>query len=485
MTSLKIKLILAGLICFFAAIQSVNACSCYPQPAIYETFQNSSAVFTGKVLSFRDIEREEISEEDGKKEVFKFKERIFRFQILENLKGIKTKEVEVSVGPVQSSCYRGFTVGESYLIYADAEGEILSHSFCSRSEPLFSADTQLYFIREFLRGSKESQLYGSVSFVDTYPNSFRPRITKLEKIKVLLTGKQNLEAITDKNGFYRFNNIPDGTYKLTAQSNDSYITYFPEDYDVKVENGKISYDIVGFRFSEFSGSVFADFNFGWKNSVVVKVYDANGKPVKNAAVRLLPVNLPFEKIRSNYILDTDDAGQFFCSNETPGKYYLTAEIFASFGQNDRIRIFYPQAETPDKASPIDLKAKDELSFDLILPAKYITREIRGQAVWSDGQPANSASVSLQKSEILVARNNDRVTTDIDEVLDHGFDWGFTDEQGNFVLQGFEGGEYWLHFENELEVIVNGEERDVEVKGKPVKIKIGKTNEPLKIILKKP
>jgi hypothetical protein len=223
----EFNLILAVLFCFFASIQTVNACSCFPLPAIYETFQNSSAVFTGKVLSFRDVELEEVSEEDGKKEVFKFKERIYRFQIIENLKGAKTKEVEVSVGPVNSSCYRGFTVGERYLIYADLEGKMLSHSFCSRSEALFSADTQIYFIREFLRGSKESQLYGSVSLVDTFPGSFRPRTTKLEKIKVLLTGKQNLEAVTDQNGIYRFSNIPDGTYKLTANRLTSTSPIFP------------------------------------------------------------------------------------------------------------------------------------------------------------------------------------------------------------------------------------------------------------------
>jgi len=478
MKMLKIGRIFGALFCFILANQLANACSCYPLPAIYETFEDSSAVFVGKVLSFRDSEGANVVREEDGEEIIKFKDRIFRFEVLENFKGPKRKKVEVNVGPVNSSCYSGFTVGESYLIYADGKGKILSHGFCSRSENLRMADDQIIFIREFLAGKKEPQIYGSVNRMDTTPNTIDSRITKLQSVKVLLEGKKTFETVTDKNGIFRFNAIPDGEYILKPLPDKNYVLFFPASIQAKIEKGKVSYDDGGIRFSDFRRSIFSEFNFGWNNSVDGKVFDANGNIVKTVSVRLIPTSIPFVKIISDYILDTDDEGDYDCSNETPGKYFLTAEIFAPFGENDRVRIFYPQTETPEKATPIDLKATDNLNIDIILPAKFVTREIKGQVVWSDGQPSDRASVSLQKTEDFEEKKGN-------EILYNGFDWGFTDNQGNFVLQAFEGGEYWLHFENEFEMTINGEEKEITVKGKPIKIKVENTNEPLKIILAKP
>jgi hypothetical protein len=472
------KIFFALLLIFspFAA-GNLFACSCGNMPPVYENFKESFAVFTGKVVGSKDIIVKKIEEYGEKKEYFD-KERIFEFEIIEAFKGVKGRKVNISNGSLNSMCREDFEIGESYLVYARGKDEkkLVSNNFCSRNENLAQSQTQIYFIRELLKGKPEPQFYGSVHRNDTFPNTIDFRATALDSMKVVLIGKEKtIESLTDKNGIFRFTNIPEGEYKVKIEMTPIYKDFYEEVDSITVEKGKVGVDI-GMGFFPYE-AVFAEYAVGWNNSVEGVVYDAQGTIIKRVAVRLLPVSTPFAAIESNYLLDKSEDGKYSCSRKTPGRYYLVAEIYAPFENKEKTRIFFPQTESFEKATVFDLKAIDQIKLDFILPAKYVVREIKGTVFWSDGEPVSGATVTLYKTETQTEIEDD------DTIENHGYDYDFTDEQGNFTLQGFENVEYWVHVEGDFET--SEDDEDIEVKAKPVKIKFQKTNEPLKIILPKP
>ncbi len=459
-------------------IENVFACSCDANPAVYESFNTAGAVFTGKVISSRDVDiKRFFTNKNGEKIEYIDKERIFRFQVFEAFKGIKGKEVDINAGETDNSCYSGFSINEEYLIYAQGKDETsLSHGFCSTSKNLEDAQGQIHFIREMLNGKPEPQVYGSVVRSDTFPNSNKRRITEMQGIKILLeNSERKIETLTDKKGLFTFNNIPEGKYQLKPDLPAHYQPYYLQSGQVTVlSDGKIEFNLgLGYELSE--GAAFAEFTLVWNNNVNVKVFDSEGKLVKFVAVRLLPISQPLMPIYSSYFSDKQNERGFSHSGKTPGNYYLTAEIYAPFENSDKIRIFYPQSETPEKSTPIAIKETSELDFNIILPSKYVIREIKGQIFWSDGQPVDQTHVALRKSETYKENNESNL------IEDKGYDFTFTDDQGNFVLQGFENAEYWLHTSSWWKIM----DRTVKAESKPIKIKVGKSNEPLKIILTKP
>ena len=116
-------------------LRSAIACSCLSLPSIYESFEKSDAVFTGKILSFRDVK----SNSD-------YLERIYRFQVNQNFKGATNSEIDVSVGEIDSSCFQELEVGNSYLIYGfNYKDKILISLPCSRSTKFANAEDQIYF----------------------------------------------------------------------------------------------------------------------------------------------------------------------------------------------------------------------------------------------------------------------------------------------------------------------------------------------------
>jgi hypothetical protein len=104
------------------------------------------------------------------------------------------------------------------------------------------------------------------------------------------------------------------------------------------------------------------------------------------------------------------------------------------------------------------------------------RLIEGTLVWPDGSPVINGWACLTDSEISE---------------EDGEKYDCTNVEGRFYLQGFEGAEYWLHtligtlrmessFGRELH------NKGIEwLKAQPVKVTVGKTNEPLRIVIPLP
>jgi len=102
--------------------------------------------------------------------------------------------------------------------------------------------------------------------------------------------------------------------------------------------------------------------------------------------------------------------------------------------------------------------------------------LEGKIYWSDKTPiVGDVRIVLSKLENStdeeLRKNNYGVTT--------------LNGESYFSLGGYVGAEYWIHVLVFAETVVNGEIKSTRIKTKPIKVKVEKTNEPVKILIPKP
>ena len=480
------KFVLSALLLHVLTTATI-ACTCGPSPSPYKAYQEAQAVFTGKVISSQDIPYDQ-TVRDPKYNVY---DKHFKFEVTEVLKGNKANEIVINVGRRDSSCYRDFTIGESYLVYAYRSNQRFNRSesyrglatkepddimfagFCTRTETLKYAFDDLLYLRGMLQGVAEPALYGSVSRVDNDPKDPESsRVTPLSGIRVSAESDRRIYiTTTDSNGLYSFKQLHDGEYKVSAVMPDKYMHY-------------------GFTFEKVTipshgyGS-FAEFSAGWNNQIEGKVTDDAGNVVRRAVVRLLSVDPPVDKMSPQFGTISDylgDAGKYQIYGKTPGRYLLAVEVYAPFlSGHDILRTYYSQANNRQNASIITLGEADKLQVELKLTTDQRVRWIKGVVVWSDGTPVSkNAWVALEKLEDSEDKNNVR------------YDLTPADEQGNFQLQVFENAQYWVKGEvGTLGVKFKGLPQSLwdqgirEINSKPIKIIGSQSPTTLKIVIPLP
>lgn len=457
-----------------------KACSCFPLPTPYRAYREAKAVFIGKVTASKDVGYEEESSRGGK---YTVNERHFLFTVEETLKGDKSESIYINVGRIDSSCYQGFTVGETYLVYAYGESAgVLGSGACTRTNHIRWAQDDLHYIRSLLKGVPEPRIYGSVRRVGNDLKGDDSLIDPMEGIKIIVEGeKRRYETTTDKQGFFSLGGVPDGKYKVRPVLPKKYMSYFPGEEEFILGSG----EAVVFERIQTGATAYARFSIGWNNGVSGRVLDADGRPVERAVVRLLPVGRATDKLTPWYENIADHLGEdskYHLQGKTPGQYLLVAEVYAPFisGINPA-RTYYPQSATPEKAQVITINESGELSLDIKLLPGQVVREIEGVLLWSDGMPVTeNGHVFLEKLEDQEDKSNVR------------YDLESVDGGGRFTIQVFEGAEYWLHASVGTLGINFGKAkndlwgRGIQVlKARPIKLKVGRNNHPLKIIIPLP
>ena len=107
------------------------------------------------------------------------------------MKAITSSEIEISAGRIDTDCFQGFTVGETYLVYAYGDSlEALSSGACTRTN---TSSDDLYYLHALLKGIPESRVYGGVTRIEndlTKTTSARTSSGKGEPVKIRV-GKVN------------------------------------------------------------------------------------------------------------------------------------------------------------------------------------------------------------------------------------------------------------------------------------------------------
>lgn len=435
---------------------AVEACTCMPASSPYREYQDARTVFVGKVVGTRDI----AFTENIRDKTYTAYERVFQFTVNESLKGLKTARIEINAGRVDSSCYQGFAIGQSYLVYAFGESDgSLQSGACTRTNNLAYAASDLHYIRELLKGVPEPRVYGSVMRIDSDLGASKSgqRVTPLAGIKVLIEGKgKSFEAITDQQGLYSLTRIPDGKYRAHPVLPEKYMAYFPnEEKFVLGSQDQFVYERI-----QQGSSAYASFQIGWNNHLDGKIVDSEGNPIVRAKVSVLIVRSPSPLVIARDQYDYHPQGKFQFYGLNPGRYLLSADIRAPFtDKNKATTFYYTTADTLDQAREISIGENETLEDrEIRLPPEYLVRQIEGVLVWPNGVPVSGGWVFLAGSK-----------DSADD--DKKFDWGSTDVMGRFSLQAFVGAEYWVHGESHS----SG-------KGGPIKITVQMTNEPLKVVI---
>ncbi|HXU50182.1 MAG TPA: carboxypeptidase-like regulatory domain-containing protein, partial [Candidatus Binatia bacterium] len=244
--------------------------------------------------------------------------------------------------------------------------------------------------------STQSQNFASVSGTVVSASTGQP----LRKARVELSPDDSrnrpLGSITDVSGHFEIENIVPGRYALSASDRG----YVSERYHQ--ENA----DSPGALLALSAGQAVKDIIFRLEQTAVIDghVYDEDGDPLQGAAVQILRrayMNGKRTMTTVNEVM-TDDRGAYRMFGIEPGHYYVMASwgmgrMFAGPGDQGEptyAPVFYPNADSAERAAPIDLKPGDELpgmDFQLA-PSNTHTYEVSGRAASASG--ANGIFVTL-------------------------------------------------------------------------------------------
>ena len=127
---------IAALVCGLAlaalAPSPARACSCM-QASVPEAYEAAVAVFEGHVLELQTVEPSPSA--PGYRSV--------RMQVVRAWKGVESEEVVITTPLDSAGCGYDFSVDQSYLVYAAAQGGGLQVSLCSRTSPIARAGDDL------------------------------------------------------------------------------------------------------------------------------------------------------------------------------------------------------------------------------------------------------------------------------------------------------------------------------------------------------
>lgn len=268
-------LLLVGFIFLPFFTPKIFACQCHGLPTPYQAYEDATTVFVGKVISVKDVSGKEIAEDKAFSSIDSWREhygetRYYRLEIQESLKGTKAPELEVSIGINMRQF--GLDKGETYLIYAyeykSSKGKFLTtHLFCSRNGDLKTAQDDVHFLRALLKNKPEPRIYGSVQKYDKDTEANSRKYTYLEGIKIIAESKnKKFKTVTDKNGLYSFDELPDGNYKVYPELSNRYVLEWWYNLDeINLVSDDSSFDS-DTDFTNFTGhNAYSEFRVSLKN----------------------------------------------------------------------------------------------------------------------------------------------------------------------------------------------------------------------------
>lgn len=155
-----------------------------------------------------------------------------------------------------------------------------------------------------------------------------------------------------------------------------------------------------------------------------KLLKANGKPLPNTEIELVPILFDVQIPDKRFWATTDSRGNFTFKDLPPTKYTLSINFNET--PTDLLpypTVFYPNTANRDNAKVFDIENTTDLkNLSFRLPSALTQKIVKGKVVDEDGNPVSRIHVGLLNAglkEIVFTFEN------------------VTDKNGEFTLKGFE------------------------------------------------
>lgn len=412
---MKSILLLAAAALLFLIPDSVHACSCpYTTPAT--AYNDVTAVFVGKMIG--GTETNVVNYGDGKE--INLESGDVTFEVSKVYKGSIGKSVTISVASNKgTSCGTyGLVRNIEYIVWAysyDKSSGKLSTGICTRTRPVSGSSSKedLDFLNGLPPKGRGGSITGSIN-LDT-KESMGGGSKNLANISVSIESIQSgkVDVVrTNKDGEFKLEGVPAGRYKVSPK--------VPKSYFIEESSDEVEVDDLG--------TATTGFEFQYNGHIAGTIKDRNGQ-----AFDFGSVGIDDEALWLRGYSDGKD-GKYQINGIPPGRYRLFIEVENALNGKEK-KYYYPGTYDIRKAKWITVRlGKTVNPSDFILPPAFRVRTISGRVLNWDGSPAAEATVSLTCPK----RNDNGV-----ETFDRSPSSVETDQDGNFVIQGFEGFNYWL------------------------------------------
>lgn len=241
---------------------------------------------------------------------------------------------------------------------------------------------------------------------------------------------------TDSNGRYQFENIPIGSYYISASYESAweyYTIYWPNGTSfenaehIELADGEIIENI-DFTLEIISATA----------SISGQVTAVDGHPLQNAYISLYPKWTKRDETPYSYYVRayarSDSAGNYIINDIPIGEYYIQANYWDTNLMGEQ---WYDMANTEAEATLLVIKDDDHLEqINFKLDIKPIWGEISGTVTDSTtGQPIAGAYVEISSGFISDAQNSFAPW--------YSTYFAITDEKGNYKIANIFRGEYYI------------------------------------------
>jgi hypothetical protein len=369
------------------------ACSCFGKPTVdkaFADFHNAALFNVTAIETHKDAENY-----DYERVVFKVK-KVFKG----DLKVGETYSFNQK-GKIQTSCDAFINtneIGEDYLFYL---GDIKSgkgyfgYGQCSSSGPAKELQRDLLFLEKEKEMRGKTRLAGKViQTISSYKGWEFNEYRDLAGFKLRIVGNgKDLELQTDRFGVFEVYDLPPGLYHIYPNSVYGYRSDYRSRPTMSLSGQK---DVIYVRI-EPAGHSEIDLNFQIDNTVSGIFYDADGKPLKNVGIKLLPAN--GEPVNNFYqrTQSTDKNGEFVFQQIPAGTYYIIINHDGQISAEEPFETFYyPNVKDKKDAARITVEPGLFLeNITITAPETSRTVTVTGRLLYEDDRPVVGNTVNFQ------------------------------------------------------------------------------------------
>ncbi|MBN8724264.1 MAG: hypothetical protein J0M03_15110 [Acidobacteria bacterium] len=382
----------------FLDVNIAFGCSCLPAPPLLDAYEKADTVVITRVVS---LEREPgTTNYQGVLSTKMVVEKVFKG----NLKIGDQMIFGQGLGGTCVWTFRDSDIDQEFLFYLNSNNQsnFWFAGTCGRSTRIKYATADLLYLNNLKKLQGRTRISGTVRFSKDTSLSVEGR-------EISIIGSNKTYTLkTDQNGVYEIYDLAPGKYEILIEVPSGWkLIYFPRPQNKdELTSNKLFISLENKKHAGF------DLIFEIDNVIRGKVYDLNGKPMKDVCVRAKQVQKLDE--RSLDLSFTDEEGNFEITELAAGDYILDLTGTAQLSEDEQFMPFYyPNTTDPQAATLISIHEGAIIeNINIHVPKAQKIIIIKGTLLYSDGNPVDDETVVFKaKNQKDTVENDIRTSTD--------------------------------------------------------------------------